>query len=532
MPARALLLSLLVLAGLPCAATAQQAGPQTGFEQRDGASFTTFDEEQSFLRAVDQQSPRAGLRDIGRTTGGRPVQLVEIADPGPGGPQQARQRPTFLMICSQHGNEPAGREACLKLLRDLAFTTDPKRVDLMRRSTFLFVPAANPDGRIANTRENAGGVDVNRDHVTLETPEARAMAQVILDYAPEVSVDLHEYGPSQPVVYDDSVLWLWPRNLNVDKEVHDAAIDLGRKYLVPAVEAKGYTMDEYGQQEVADNDVAQTAGDGDEGIMRNAMGLRHVLGILAETRVDGDVRQSPAEVVDTAALQRRRVDSHLALLDGLLKFADERGTDVARMTAAAMDRKAAEGAARSAPLFFGGADNEAPTAEQTVSPPPCSYDLTAADVSKLGPRLSLLGISGRAREGGGLSVGLDQPSEPVIPLILDARGSRHVVAGKASEACLPPAARPSTAGTPKAPSARSCVKRRQVVLAVPRAGGRVLSARVTANGRRQRVRGRSVAVDLRRFRGTRTVRVRFTLRVRRDGRVRTRVITRTLRICR
>ena len=35
--------------------------------------------------------------------------------------------------------------------------------------------------------------------------------------------------------------------------------------------------------------------------MRNAMGLRHVLGILVETRVDADVRQAPIEVVDTAA---------------------------------------------------------------------------------------------------------------------------------------------------------------------------------------------------------------------------------------
>ena len=86
---------------------------------------------------------------------------------------------------------------------------------------------------------------------------------------------------------------------------------------MPAVEEAGYTADEYGQAEVVDNDVAQTAGDGDEGIMRNAMGLRHVLGILVETRVDADV----APVADRAdrrrrAVQRRRVDSHMAVLDG------------------------------------------------------------------------------------------------------------------------------------------------------------------------------------------------------------------------
>ena len=47
---------------------------------------------------------------------------------------------------------------------------------------------------------------------------------------------------------------------------------------MPDSEAAGYSADEYGQYEVADNDIQQSAGDGDEGIMRNAMGLRHALG--------------------------------------------------------------------------------------------------------------------------------------------------------------------------------------------------------------------------------------------------------------
>ena len=42
-----------------------------------------------------------------------------------------------------------------------------------------------------------------------------------------------------PVVYDDSVLWLWPRNLNTDAQVHDLAIALGREYLVPSAGARG-----------------------------------------------------------------------------------------------------------------------------------------------------------------------------------------------------------------------------------------------------------------------------------------------------
>lgn len=526
---------LSVLAFLVLAPVAAAAGPQTGFEARDGASFTTFMEEQAFLSAVVAGSPRASVTDIGRTAEGRPVQLVEVGAPGPGGAEQARRRPTVMLVCSQHGNEPAGREACLKLLRDLAFTNDPARVALLRRTTFLFVPSANPDGRAADMRENSADIDVNRDHVTLDTPEARAIAQVVLDYAPDVLLDLHEYGPSQPVVYDDSVLWLWPRNLNVDAAVHDAAIALGRDYLVPAVEAAGYTADEYGQAEVVDNDVAQTAGDGDEGILRNAMGLRHVLGILTETRVDGDIRQGPAELADTAALQRRRVASDMAILRGLERFMDEQGAMAASLTAAAAARKAAEGADRSAPVYFGGADNMPATAEQTVSPPPCSYGLTAGEVGTLGPRLGLLGIAGTGAADGGLTVGLGQASEPLIPLLLDGRGTRSVVSATPSDDCPRPAVPPSSDGAPTDPSTGSCVRRRQVVLAVPRVrgrGARVRVVRVRANSRRLRVkpRSRTVVVDLRRFTAG-SVHVRFTLRVRRGGKVSTRRVSRRLKVC-
>ncbi len=513
---------LVPLLALVLAPSAWAAPPVTGFEQRNGATFTTFEEEQAFLAAVDEGSARATVSEIGRTEQGRPVQLVEVAAPGPGGASRSHSRPTAMLVCTQHGNEPAGREACLQLLRDLAFTEDAARVALLERVKYIFVPTANPDGRAANDRENSSGVDVNRDHLGLETPEARAIAQVVLDHAPDVLIDLHEYGPSQPVVYDDSVLWLWPRNLNTDAAVHDAAVALGRDYLVPAVEAEGYTADEYGQAEVVDNDVAQTAGDADEGILRNAMGLRHVLGILAETRVDGDPRQSPAELVDTAAVQRRRVASHMALLAGLERFMTERGAGAAALTAAAAERKTAEGAARSAPVYFGGADNMEPAPGQAVTPPPCSYELTAAHLAALGPRLGLHGIAGTPSGGDGLIVGLGQPAEPLIPLLLDARGTRHVVEGKASENCPPPTRPPAGAGPPKAPG-KGCVRRRQVVLAVPR--GRLV--RVRANGRRVRARKRAVVVDLRRFKG-RTVRMRFTMR--RGGR--TLRITRKLRICR
>jgi hypothetical protein len=501
---------LAALAALLLATPAAAQGPKTPFEASDGADWTTHEQELAFLAQVAAGSRRVDLKEIGRTKQGRPLHRVEIGSPRPVGAKAARKRPTALVVCSQHGNEPSGREACLKQLRDLAFSTDPTVVDLLERTTWVFIPSANPDGRAANTRENADALDVNRDHLGLTSNEAKAMAKVVLDYQPEVAMDLHEYGPSQPVLYDDPVLWLWPRNLNTDQAVHDLAIEFGRQYLVPSIEEAGYTADEYGQSEVLDNDVAQTAGDADPGIMRNTMGLRHVLGILEETRVDADVRRSPTEAADNAEVQRRRVDSHMAGLRGLIRFMDARGAEAAKVTAAARKRKTVEGSEQSAPLYFDGADNQAPTAAGTVDPPPCGYQLTDGDLAKLGPVLGLHGIR-VLRLDAGPFVPAGQAAEPLIPLLLDARGSRHQAEGKAQLADCP--------GLP----VRPCT----LTVKLPRVRGKRISVRVRAGGRRVKVRRGVARVTLR---GAK-VRVVIVQRARFKGKLRTKRTVRVYRVC-
>ena len=64
---------------------------------------------------------------------------------------------------------------------------------LLDRINVVVVPRANPDGAEVGTRVTANGVDMNRDHLLLNTPEARALAQVINDYRPILVVDAHEY---------------------------------------------------------------------------------------------------------------------------------------------------------------------------------------------------------------------------------------------------------------------------------------------------------------------------------------------------
>ena len=434
---RLLLLTAIGVVAVAAPLAAQEPPPQTGFEKRNGASWTTHEEELTFLAEVDSRSERVTVGVIGETAMGRPLQLVLVGNPAPHSIEASQSQPTTLITCTQHGNEPAGREACLKLIRDMAFTTDPALLEQLATQTFLFVPTANPDGRAANTRGNSRGTDINRDHLPLRTEEAQTIAAVVRDWKPDMSLDLHEYGPGTPLLYDDEVLYLWPRNLNVDRQIRDLAKSFTQDHLAPCSEAAGYTADEYGLNALGDFDLQQTAGDHDDAIMRNTMGLRHSLGILVETAVTLNPTNGPGEeVLDPtgAATNRRRVNSHRTVLDCTLEFMREKGAEVMAATATAPLRKQGEGVAQSAPVYFRGQDEDTTLIENAsvveyVNPPPCAYDLTPAQAEQARTALALHGIQALENSDGTLRVPLGQSAEPVIPLLLDGRGSRDLVQG-------------------------------------------------------------------------------------------------------
>lgn len=428
----AFLLCLLLALGAAPAALGGSKPPRTGFEERDGAGWTTHAEEIAFLRSVDRGSARASVSVIGRTRLGKPLHLVRVGHPSPRSADRARTRPVALFVCTQHGNEPAGREACLQWLRTLAFTRDSALVDLLTRWTVLFLPTANPDGREANTRENTSGVDINRDHLNVRSREGRAIGTLIRDWRPDVLVDLHEYGPGIPVLYDDDVLYLWPRNLNVDPQVYGLSKSLAVDYVGKGAEAAGFTSDEYGLYAVGDQDVAQTAGDQDEGILRNAAGLRHTIGILVETRVD--MRPSPDELLGAPAVNLRRVASHGQAIADTVRFMREQEELIEQATVGARVRKTEEGRDRSAPVYFGGADNAPPEPEEKQFPPPCGYRLTAEQAWDVSRALGIHGIAWE-RVGDRVLVTMAQAAEPLIPLLLDERGARSAVVAEAVSDC-------------------------------------------------------------------------------------------------
>ncbi|MET4921124.1 M14 family metallocarboxypeptidase [Streptomyces sp. PSRA5] len=419
--AAALVVPLTALPSSAVSSAPADTPPRTGFEESDGAEWTTLAREQEFLAAVDRGGDRVAVSTIGTTKQGRPLNLVELGN--------KRSVTSLLLICSQHGDEPSGREACLTTVRDLAYPKDRATKRFLDRTSVLVVPTANPDGRAADTRGNSDGVDINRDHIALKTAEGRTMAALTRDREPDVIYDLHEYGATPPY-YDKDLFDLWPRNLNTSSRVHKEARTLSEAYVRPAARAGDHSIGTYGiwTDPVTGDPIKQTAGDGQERILRNASGVKHSVGLLIESRVDP---RSEAEENDPALNHRRRVDSQLDSLKGLFGYADERRVQLSAATALSR----AAGLLDRGTVYLGGGDNEPATPEDTVRNPPCGYRLDAAQYADVKDELALHGVKALPARGDGAFVPLRQSQRKLVPLLLDGRATYHLTVGQPVETC-------------------------------------------------------------------------------------------------
>ncbi|MFD9865366.1 M14 family zinc carboxypeptidase [Streptomyces alboflavus] len=106
--------------------------------------------------------------------------------------KSAYKAPVFINN-NIHGNEWEGTDAALKLIEKLAKAKDTKTRDLLARHRLYFNVTMNPDGRIAGTRENANGFDLNRDFITGTQSETRAVRRIAVDKQPTMMIDLHGY---------------------------------------------------------------------------------------------------------------------------------------------------------------------------------------------------------------------------------------------------------------------------------------------------------------------------------------------------
>src|SRR5215210_4889002 len=103
--------------------------------------------------------------------------------------------PLFIQAAI-HGNEYEGVDASMQLIERLATTpygTDPEVDRIVDHAVVLFNPVQNPDGRIAGTRVNGNGFDLNRDFLTQSQSETLASRAIMQEWLPPDMLDQHGY---------------------------------------------------------------------------------------------------------------------------------------------------------------------------------------------------------------------------------------------------------------------------------------------------------------------------------------------------
>jgi Zinc carboxypeptidase len=250
-------------------------------------TYTTQAELEDFINKLAPQ--RMATLTLGQTPGGRNMQALMFSREGVKTPAElvALQRPVIWLIGQQHGNEPAGAEAMLAVADALAAGELTSMLDAV---SVVIIPRANPDGAAAETRDNLGGHDLNRDHVFLSQPETRAIHDLARRVPPSVVVDAHEFTIGRRWV--EQFGGLQAVDLMLLTATHpmipDALrLDLAKRFH-GAIESRtadfGLTSFVYHTMSSRAGDRTISIGGNAPGIARNAFGLLGAVSILLESR--------------------------------------------------------------------------------------------------------------------------------------------------------------------------------------------------------------------------------------------------------
>jgi hypothetical protein len=187
---------------------------QTVAESSGYQATSTHAQVMAFIEQLRQLgSPLLQVHSFGATPQGRELPLLVLSTEKAFDPAAARAstRPVVLVQNCIHAGEVEGKESALALVRDLLGGAE---AGLLDRLTLLVVPIFNADGndamdpanrafqirrligqngpRLAGTRANAAGINLNRDHIRQDSQEMRQLqTRVYHPWQPDLTVDTH-----------------------------------------------------------------------------------------------------------------------------------------------------------------------------------------------------------------------------------------------------------------------------------------------------------------------------------------------------
>ncbi len=240
---QALILLLSMMFNGAAAAQIEINPLQTVAESSDFTETATHAQVQSLIEQIASSSEVASVIEMGMTTEGRSISMLVLADPPVTNPDEIDRtsHAVVFLMGGIHAGEVCGKEALLMLAREIA--TAPEH-PLLKDLVILIAPLYNADGneRFAKDnrpgqvgptggmgeRPNAQGLDLNRDYIKLETPEARAQVRMLREWDPAVFVDTHTTNGSK---HRYTLTYASPKNPAGD----EAVLEYARDTMLPGI---------------------------------------------------------------------------------------------------------------------------------------------------------------------------------------------------------------------------------------------------------------------------------------------------------
>lgn len=188
-----------------------------------------------------------------------------------------------------HGNEPAGDGALLALLGK--FDANATWAEsILEHVDILMLPRYNPDGVAYFQRYLATSFDPNRDHTKLARQQTRDIKKLVMDFAPHVGVDCHEYTASTG--YGAEGQWLAAqdgqfsamKNLNIHADIRKMSETLFADSIAAAMESYGLRWGGYVIGNTDSDDITLEETTSDAKIGDSSVGLSQAIMFLTETR--------------------------------------------------------------------------------------------------------------------------------------------------------------------------------------------------------------------------------------------------------
>jgi dipeptidyl aminopeptidase/acylaminoacyl peptidase len=261
-------------------------------ERSDYKATSRYVEVMAFCDELAKRAPLIRQGQLGVSGEGRKLPLLILADPPVSSAEEAKKSGKLIVLIQGniHAGEVDGKEALLMLARDLATA---KEKPLLKDLVLVFCPIFNPDGNEkfdkknrpeqngpaeVGIRENADGLDLNRDFVKLETPEVRALVRFFNQWDPALFIDAHTTNGSK---HRYTLTYEGPRNPNTPPGIVETVRDRMFPEAGKRLEKSGYKSFFYGNFTPDRKEWRTVPAQPRYGI--HYVGLRNRLSVLSES---------------------------------------------------------------------------------------------------------------------------------------------------------------------------------------------------------------------------------------------------------